>query len=89
MNISTPTISEPADAFHPLFADAPGSVEFNKLRKRLLRNMRQAIETGNRLVMMDAGRVRDDIHGAGKTSLTPADLVDKFKIENDRMLLGS
>ena len=52
-------------------------------------NMRQAIETGNRLVMMDAGRVRDDIHGADKTSLTPADLVDKFKIDNDRMLLGS
>ncbi len=44
MNISTPTPPETADACHPLFADAPGSVEFNKLRKRLLRNMRQAIE---------------------------------------------
>mgnify|MGYP000539588411 FL=1 len=42
MNISTPV--ETADACHPLFADAPGSVEYNKLRKRLLRNMRQAIE---------------------------------------------
>lgn len=28
---------------HRLFADAPSSVEFNKLRKRLLRNMRQAL----------------------------------------------
>ena len=44
MNISTPTTPESADACHPLFADAPGSVEYNKLRKRLLRNMRQAIE---------------------------------------------
>lgn len=29
---------------HPLFADAPGSVSFNKLRKRLLRQVRQAID---------------------------------------------
>ncbi|MGE0501883.1 MAG: tRNA 2-thiocytidine(32) synthetase TtcA [Rhizobiaceae bacterium] len=29
---------------HPLFADAPTSVEFNKLRKRLVRLTRQAIE---------------------------------------------
>lgn len=29
---------------HPLFRDAPSSVEFNKLRKRLLRNVRQALE---------------------------------------------
>ena len=28
---------------HPLFAAAPRSVEFNKLRKRLIRNMREAI----------------------------------------------
>ena len=28
---------------HPLFRDAPSSVEFNKLRKRLLRNVRQAL----------------------------------------------
>jgi tRNA 2-thiocytidine biosynthesis protein TtcA len=30
--------------FHPMFAHAPSSVEFNKLRKRLLRQVRQAIE---------------------------------------------
>lgn len=33
-----------AAASHPLFADMPGGVGFNKLRKRLLRNTRQAIE---------------------------------------------
>src|SRR5690606_10192361 len=32
-----------AEACHPLFRDAPAGVEFNKLRKRLLRNMRQAL----------------------------------------------
>jgi tRNA 2-thiocytidine biosynthesis protein TtcA len=30
---------------HPLFRDAPRSVEFNKLRKRLIRQMREAIDT--------------------------------------------
>ncbi len=29
---------------HPLFLQTPASVEFNKLRKRLLRHARQAIE---------------------------------------------
>jgi len=29
---------------HPMFRDAPSSVEFNKLRKRLLRDTRQALE---------------------------------------------
>jgi tRNA 2-thiocytidine biosynthesis protein TtcA len=29
---------------HPMFRDAPSSVEFNKLRKRLLRHTRQAVE---------------------------------------------
>ena len=31
-------------AAHPLFADAPSSLEFNKLRKRLVRQARQAID---------------------------------------------
>ena len=51
-------------------------------------NMRQAIETGNRLVMMDAGRIRLDIGGPEKSALTAADLVEKFRIDTDRMLLG-
>ncbi len=29
---------------HPIFANAPRSVEFNKLRKRLIRNVREALE---------------------------------------------
>ena len=33
-----------ADTAHPLFADAPKSVGFNKLRKRLIRNTREALE---------------------------------------------
>jgi putative ABC transport system ATP-binding protein len=52
-------------------------------------NMRQAIETGNRLIMMDAGRIRYDIGGDAKSALTQNDLVEKFRIDNDRMLLGT
>jgi tRNA 2-thiocytidine biosynthesis protein TtcA len=42
---SVEPIGEEAEGgFHPLFRDVPSSVEFNKLRKRLLRLTRQAIE---------------------------------------------
>jgi tRNA 2-thiocytidine biosynthesis protein TtcA len=38
------TDAEDLAGAHPLFQGAPRSVEFNKLRKRLVRNMREAIE---------------------------------------------
>jgi tRNA 2-thiocytidine biosynthesis protein TtcA len=47
MNIHADALTEPSEAdggCHPLFRDAPSSVEFNKLRKRLLRHARQAVE---------------------------------------------
>ena len=37
-------IDDNVDGCHPLFRDAPSTVEFNKLRKRLLRHMRQALD---------------------------------------------
>lgn len=37
-------IDDAIDGCHPLFRDAPSTVEFNKLRKRLLRHMRQALD---------------------------------------------
>lgn len=37
-------LAEPEDVNFPLYRDAPSSVEFNKLRKRLLRQTRQAID---------------------------------------------
>ncbi len=55
------------DGCHPLFRDAPSSVEFNKLRKRLLRETRQAIsdfamvKSGERwLVALSGGK---DLYG--------------------------
>ena len=50
-------------------------------------NMNQAIGTGNRLIMMDAGRICYDVRGAEKSALTPEALVERFQIDNDRMLL--
>jgi tRNA 2-thiocytidine biosynthesis protein TtcA len=45
MNMMPDLVVEADDAScHPMFRDAPSSVEFNKLRKRLLRQTRQAID---------------------------------------------
>lgn len=51
-------------------------------------NMKHAIQYGNRLIMMDAGKVVVDIRGEEKKNLTVRDLLEKFKIDNDRMLLS-
>ena len=41
---------------HPLFSDAPSSVDFKKLRKRLVRQVRQAID--DFAMLADEGRPR-------------------------------
>ena len=56
-------------------------------------NMKHALETGNRLLMMDAGEIVLDIGGAEKSGLTLADLQERFRavkhkeIASDEMLL--
>ena len=52
-------------------------------------NMQQAISYGDRLIMMDAGRVRLDISGQQKRQLTVESLVKRFQIADDKMLLAS
>ena len=51
-------------------------------------NMKHAIQYGNRLIMMDAGKVVVDLRGEEKKNLSVRDLLEKFKIDNDRMLLS-
>ena len=51
-------------------------------------NMKNAIQYGNRLIMMDAGRVVVDIRGEEKKNPSVRDLLEKFNIQNDRMLLS-
>jgi tRNA 2-thiocytidine biosynthesis protein TtcA len=43
--VSPPEVNADSEGCHPLFCDVPSSVEFNKLRKRLLRLAREAIES--------------------------------------------
>ena len=51
-------------------------------------NMKNAIQYGNRLIMMDSGRIVVDIKGEEKKHLTVRDLLEKFNIESDRLLLS-
>lgn len=57
-------------------------------------NMRDAIQHGNRLIMMNGGKIVLDIAGEEKKKLTVEDLLDRFaevsgqEMNNDRMLLS-
>lgn len=50
-------------------------------------NMADALAHGNRTILMDGGRIVMDISGAERSSLTVENLIEKFEIANDRMLL--
>ena len=57
-------------------------------------NMKDAIQIGNRLIMMNDGRIIYDISGEAKKNLTVDDLLKKFseasgeELANDRMMLA-
>ncbi|NBI68351.1 ATP-binding cassette domain-containing protein [Pseudoflavonifractor sp. 60] len=57
-------------------------------------NMNQALELGNRTLMMDGGNIVLDISGKEREDLTVRDLLEKFKanagkaLDNDRILLS-
>ncbi len=50
-------------------------------------NMKAALEHGNRTILMQAGRIVMDISGQERDEMTVEKLVEKFEIDNDRMLL--
>ena len=68
--------------------------EHNLTTLMVTHNMRDAINHGNRLIMMNEGRVAFDISGEKKKKLTVEDLLHKFEevsggtFANDRMLLS-
>jgi len=57
-------------------------------------NMTDALELGNRTLMMDSGRIVLDIKGEEREGLTVTDLLERFKsgagkgLDNDRILLS-
>ncbi len=52
-------------------------------------NMKHAVDYGNRVVMLDSGRVRFELAGDEKKNATVAGLVSHFAVKTDRMLLGA
>ena len=70
-------------------------VEEHKLTTLMVtHNMKDAIAHGNRLIMLDAGRVILDIRGEEKQKLTVPELLARFtaasgeEVESDRLLLA-
>ncbi len=70
-------------------------VEDNKLTCLMVtHNMQDALNMGNRTIMMDSGRIIYDVRGEQRQRLTVADLLLKFKenagntLDNDRILLS-
>ncbi len=57
-------------------------------------NMSQALELGNRTLMMQNGNILLDVHGKERAGMTVDDLLSRFKesagqrLDNDRMLLS-
>lgn len=68
--------------------------EHNLTAMMVTHNMADAIKHGNRLIMMNNGKIIYDVKGEEKKHLTVEDLLEKFeeasgsKLNNDRMLLS-
>lgn len=58
-------------------------------------NMHQALELGNRTLMMDNGRIVLDVQGEERANMTVSDLLSRFRtgagkeLDNDRILLSA
>ncbi len=70
-------------------------VQENKLTTLMItHNMKDAISHGNRLIMMNEGKIILDVEGDEKKKLTKRDLMDKFaeisgsQLESDQILLS-
>ena len=68
--------------------------ENNLMTMMVTHNMKDAIRFGNRLIMMNEGRIILDIKGEEKQKLTVRDLMDEFakasgeELASDRALLS-
>ncbi|MDR0583919.1 MAG: ATP-binding cassette domain-containing protein [Treponema sp.] len=68
--------------------------EYNLTVMMITHNMNQALEAGNRLLMMDSGEIILDIEAAEKAKLTTMDIIQRFKdikkkeLAIDKMLLN-
>ncbi|WP_394963822.1 ABC transporter ATP-binding protein [Candidatus Allofournierella excrementigallinarum] len=85
---------DPKTAAKVLELSAKIVAEHNLTTLMITHNMKDAIQYGNRLIMMHEGRVIYDVSGEEKKNLKVADLLLKFEqasgseLDNDRMLLS-
>lgn len=59
----------------------------NMCTMMITHNMKAALEHGNRTILMKDGQIIMDISGEEREKMTVEKLIDKFEIDNDRMLL--
>lgn len=79
-----------------LIADLTSEIVENHQLTTLMvtHNMQQALDMGNRLIMMDAGQIIFDVSGEAKKKLTIKNLMDEFQrirgrqLESDQTVLG-
>jgi len=102
--IVTPKIlllDEHTAALDPATAEKVLNLTKNIIKERNLtclmitHNMNQALELGNRTLMMDSGRIVLDVSGEERDNMTVEDLLQKFSVgagqefDNDRILLST
>ena len=93
-------LDEPTAALAPATAEkvleiTRQTVSENRITTLMVtHNMHQALELGNRTLMMDRGHIILDVAGAERAGMTVEDLLAKFKsgagkaLDNDRILLS-
>ena len=54
---------------------------------KITHNMKAALEHGNRTILMMDGKIVLDLQGTEREAMTVEKLIEKFEINNDRMLL--
>ncbi len=60
----------------------------NKLTTLMVtHSLHDALECGNRTIMLHEGRIIYDVEGKERQKLTPADLLRQFGVDDDRLLL--
>ncbi len=86
---------DPSTAEKVLFLTKKIIAEQNLTCLMVTHNMHQALELGNRTLMMDAGRIVFDTSGEARAALSVEDLLEKFRVnagaalDNDRILLST
>ena len=94
-------LDEHTAALDPATADKVLSLTKSIIKERnitclmVTHNMHQALELGNRTLMMDSGRIVFDVSGEERNKMTVDDLLEKFSVgagkalDNDRILLST